>query len=224
MSDEKLRELERRFKETGSVEDEAAWLKERVRVGDLTQERLELAAYCGYEGAALATVDRRQASWLHPSPEPWLSRLADRHPESAYLLGFWLAEVACDTSPTLPAATRCLGDARGRIQRFSLLDPPVTPDYPELRGVTCSDHPAATAAYFAVLAAERRDPSLCYESLHFSLRAVGRLGSDEPIRDSRLEIHRQEGQPDPVAAARAEILLHEKVRARAGSWLTAPTS
>jgi len=26
MSDEKLRELERRFKETGSVEDEAAWL------------------------------------------------------------------------------------------------------------------------------------------------------------------------------------------------------
>ncbi len=55
MSDEKLRELERRFKETGSVEDEAAWLKERVRVGDLTQERLELAAYCGHEGAKLLT-------------------------------------------------------------------------------------------------------------------------------------------------------------------------
>lgn len=51
MSDEHLRELERRWKETGTVEDEAAWLKERVRVGDLTQERLELAAYLGHEAA-----------------------------------------------------------------------------------------------------------------------------------------------------------------------------
>jgi hypothetical protein len=51
MSDRKLRDLERRWKETGTVEDEAAYLLERVRVGDLTQERLELAAYCGHEGA-----------------------------------------------------------------------------------------------------------------------------------------------------------------------------
>lgn len=54
MSDAKLRELERRWKETGSVEDEAAYLLERVRVGDLTRERLELAAYCGHEGARRA--------------------------------------------------------------------------------------------------------------------------------------------------------------------------
>ena len=37
MSEEHLRELERRFQESGSVEDEAAWLLERVRVGDLDQ-------------------------------------------------------------------------------------------------------------------------------------------------------------------------------------------
>ena len=55
MSDQKLRELERKWKETGSVEDEAAYLRERVRVGDLTQERLELAAYCGQEAARFAT-------------------------------------------------------------------------------------------------------------------------------------------------------------------------
>ena len=54
MSDEKLRAAERRWKESGAAEDEAAFLLERVRVGDLTQERLELAAYCGHEGAALA--------------------------------------------------------------------------------------------------------------------------------------------------------------------------
>lgn len=51
MSDARLRELERRWKETGSPDDEAAYLLERVRVGDLTRERLELAAYCGHEGA-----------------------------------------------------------------------------------------------------------------------------------------------------------------------------
>lgn len=45
MGDEKLRELERRWRESGTVEDEAAYLLERVRVGDLTQERLELAAH-----------------------------------------------------------------------------------------------------------------------------------------------------------------------------------
>ena len=65
MSDQRLRELERRWRETGSVEDEAAYLRERVRVGDLTQERLELAAYCGHEGATRATeVPRMELSAL----------------------------------------------------------------------------------------------------------------------------------------------------------------
>jgi hypothetical protein len=54
VSDTKLRELERRWKETGSPDDEAAYLLERVRVGALSRERLELAAYCGHEGARRA--------------------------------------------------------------------------------------------------------------------------------------------------------------------------
>jgi hypothetical protein len=36
VSDDRLRELERRWKETGAVEDEAAYLKERVRAGELS--------------------------------------------------------------------------------------------------------------------------------------------------------------------------------------------
>jgi len=52
VSDERLREAERRWKESGSVVDEARYLQERVRVGNLTKERLELAAYCGHEGAS----------------------------------------------------------------------------------------------------------------------------------------------------------------------------
>ncbi len=56
MSDERLREAERRWKESGSVEDEARYLLERVRAGTLTQERLELAAYCGHHAATGVTT------------------------------------------------------------------------------------------------------------------------------------------------------------------------
>jgi len=61
VSDARLRELERRWKETGSPDDEAAYLLERVRVGDLTRERLELAAYCGRQGAARACASQPPA-------------------------------------------------------------------------------------------------------------------------------------------------------------------
>jgi hypothetical protein len=54
MSDAKLRGLERRWRETGAVEDEAAYVLERMRVGDLRPERVELAAYCGHAGARAA--------------------------------------------------------------------------------------------------------------------------------------------------------------------------
>ncbi len=64
MSDERLRELERRWRETGFVEDEAAWLRERVRVGDLTQERLELAAFAGHNGAVRALTPQGPPSPL----------------------------------------------------------------------------------------------------------------------------------------------------------------
>lgn len=60
MSDQRLRALERKYRESGTVEDEAAYLRERVRVGDLTLERLELAAYCGHEGARRAAQSREQ--------------------------------------------------------------------------------------------------------------------------------------------------------------------
>ena len=40
------------------MEDEAAWLLERVRVGDLETEKLEMAAYCGHEAASVVQGDR----------------------------------------------------------------------------------------------------------------------------------------------------------------------
>lgn len=57
MADEKLREMERRWRTTGAVEDEAAWLGERARVGDLDPEHLRLAAYLGDRASQLADPD-----------------------------------------------------------------------------------------------------------------------------------------------------------------------
>jgi hypothetical protein len=51
VSDQRLRECERRFRETGAVEDEANWLRARVRVGDLDARRLELLAVIDYPAA-----------------------------------------------------------------------------------------------------------------------------------------------------------------------------
>lgn len=51
MSDERLRELDRRRRSTGLPEDTAAWLLERRRAGELTLDRLELAAACSDAGA-----------------------------------------------------------------------------------------------------------------------------------------------------------------------------
>jgi hypothetical protein len=53
MTDVRLRDAERRAL-SGSVEDQARALTERLRAGTLTRERLELAAYVGHEAAATA--------------------------------------------------------------------------------------------------------------------------------------------------------------------------
>jgi len=53
VSDERLRELERRFREVGTTEAEADWLRERLRAGELVPARLELAGLLGHEAARL---------------------------------------------------------------------------------------------------------------------------------------------------------------------------
>ena len=94
MSDQKLRELERRWRESGSVEDEAAYLRERVRVGDLTQERLELAAYCGHEGALRVT----QLSPCQPSPEALTERATAVGKRVVALIALTVADLVLEKS------------------------------------------------------------------------------------------------------------------------------
>lgn len=52
--DDRLRRLERAYRESGTHEDGAALLRERERAGTLARERLELAAHVGHPAARLA--------------------------------------------------------------------------------------------------------------------------------------------------------------------------
>jgi hypothetical protein len=61
VSDQRLRELERRFRASGSVEDEATWLRARMQAGELEQSKLDLAAHCGHEGARAALGENAPA-------------------------------------------------------------------------------------------------------------------------------------------------------------------
>ena len=65
MSDERLRELERRFKETGTIEDEATWLLERVRAGELVRDKLRVAADLGHQASQLTLSDQGPESIDH---------------------------------------------------------------------------------------------------------------------------------------------------------------
>lgn len=73
MSDARLRGLERRWRETGVMADEATFLLERLRVGELTQERLQLAAYLGYEAAKV--VLETDAPLVPEDSEDWVNGL-----------------------------------------------------------------------------------------------------------------------------------------------------
>lgn len=53
MSDSRLRECERRWLETGSVQDEAKLLLEKVRVGQLSPHSLALAGFLGHAASNL---------------------------------------------------------------------------------------------------------------------------------------------------------------------------
>lgn len=57
MTDDALRALERRWRATGAVEDEAAWLSARLRAGGLAEARLRAAARLGHRAAQVALAD-----------------------------------------------------------------------------------------------------------------------------------------------------------------------
>lgn len=131
MTDEHLRELERRFRATGSVEDEAAWLHAQVQSGALEQKRLELAAHSAHEGAARAGgVSVSRCSDLHRNVEikDWSRRLVelgDREAAVRALLGVcWRLHSEITEADLHPNAAELVGHALTSLQAIEswLLD------------------------------------------------------------------------------------------------------
>lgn len=94
MADDSLKDLERRFRTTGSIEDEVAWLHARRVAGRIEPARLELAAWLGHPAAQrVAGPDARDfhaAPHSTPAigplagvelPTGWIKNAAPLHPE-----------------------------------------------------------------------------------------------------------------------------------------------
>lgn len=109
MSDVRLRELERRRAGTGTVADEAALLRERLRAGRLDRARLEAAACLGDPAAQAAlggTPDGREALtfwWLGYDGEDgeprWSKVVAALGDEASFRAGLALAWAHLDSAP-----------------------------------------------------------------------------------------------------------------------------
>lgn len=80
MSDEELRERERRWLITGALEDGVALLRERLRAGSLPPDRLELAAWAGSAAASQTLASPVEAP---EEPERWVQGLLDLDPGEA---------------------------------------------------------------------------------------------------------------------------------------------
>lgn len=65
--DSRLRELKRRWRKTGVVSDEAVYLAERIRVGELPRSRVRAAAILGHPAALLVVNHPKQPkrSFVH---------------------------------------------------------------------------------------------------------------------------------------------------------------
>jgi hypothetical protein len=55
VSDTRLRDAERKWQQTGAAEDEAVLLQEQLRAGDLSEARVQLAAWLGHPAAQQVT-------------------------------------------------------------------------------------------------------------------------------------------------------------------------
>lgn len=117
---EALRELERRWRASGLPQDEVAWLRERLRRGELVEARLVLPAYLGYPAArALCDPAALEAlggdAWDPPSSR--LAKLSRFEREARVRIAIAAARCALVADPEASAAAhRALGAAEAWIR------------------------------------------------------------------------------------------------------------
>lgn len=144
MSDARVRDAERRWRESGAVADEAAWLRERVRSGALDDARLRLAAYVGHPASRLALATPIFAPayvqvWIY-GLEPWGVEPCQRAAIAA-------ARRALLLVPTTSRRGRYARGAVDRVERIVVGLPPLPP-LPWDPHVLDDDPPARERAAF----------------------------------------------------------------------------
>ncbi len=206
---EALRALEHRWRATGSPEDEVAWLRARLRRGELEVNRLLLPAYLGYPAARAlcdpaALAELGGDAWDPPSRR--LAKLSPFAREARVRIAIATAHfgLAADGDPS-PAARRALSSAEAWVR------------------CPCRAHALAAEAVLRVLGT-RRSPSeraaraaaeaVASRPTNGAREAVAQVDTGEVGNPARVAIAAELaawslGYPDPLLA-RAEA------RARAG--------
>jgi hypothetical protein len=98
--DERLRALEAAWQRTQSSDDELALLRGRLRAGVLDNGLLEVAAWCGHEGAKSLL-----SSWRSPPKQErgWANWVAARGARASVVVGYWLVRAALERSEAVLA-------------------------------------------------------------------------------------------------------------------------
>ncbi|MCO5166705.1 MAG: hypothetical protein M9894_10105 [Planctomycetes bacterium] len=161
MSDARLRHLERTCRDSGSVADEAAWLRERVRLGRLDPERLALAATLGHE-ASIAVLGEPPPRFR---PDPFFARFGR---EALVRVALAIAELARAQVPAGDPEEGLL-DHMLHALRTWCVEPIGSASPDELTGR-------------GIMAAEERSDSTQprFWALHITANACGLTATDEP--------------------------------------------
>ncbi|MEZ6187545.1 MAG: hypothetical protein R3F62_21365 [Planctomycetota bacterium] len=181
MSDRRLRELERRWGETGDPEDEAALVRARLQAGVLDGERLALAATCGSSLAqsllpAPLEVPDVPADWGEEllrrwGPEP-LIRVAHVALEGVLATLPAREPSRLDLDPLIEGALRpALLELRAALEGW-LREPPPAPRRPARR--TAEEVGRVAVRFSQAVALSRRGPREGALALTAREQALGR--------------------------------------------------
>jgi hypothetical protein len=167
MSDTRLRELERIYRETGSVEDARAYLRERVRLGQVDWGRLALAGYLGDpEMRRLFNMRGRTEFGRHAELKKWALRLRP-----------WGREVWARVAVAAGDAVLTLRGVEGNPQAQPVLD--AARAWAEC---PCTDHAEAAQR---LAAGNPADLHPYWRPAHHAGHAVGQWAGLFPPRPSR---------------------------------------
>lgn len=194
MSDARLRELERRWRESGAIEDEAAYLHERMRVGALPPAKLTSAALCRHPAALIAAFG---SSRVRPrSIENLMRSLRSLSQEAFYravvAVAYRMLEYSATDEMTTDISRSMVQSLTKRVLAlYEKLDPFVVHrmTYPSAliaRPVSTAQANSAGNALAACFSAfTQRDPPID-RLVRYARRAAGRANVRQAIHDDIL--------------------------------------